>query len=91
MIPSIKHSEAAMPSNYKGGYHGWREDLVFNKFPSVFNEYRKLRNESMIARYLSTSRNIFLSTYVEDYFSDQDVHNFLYRDLKKIQQDLGFP
>jgi len=85
----IQHSETSMPHGYKGSIHSWREDLVHNYFPSAFNAFRKLRNSSIIARYLSHSSIPSLSTPVEDFFSDEDVNNFINRDLDKIKRKLG--
>lgn len=88
--PSIVHSETSIPSNYKGGLHDWREDLVLQYFPSAYTAYRKLRTQSIVARYLSTNRRSFLQQPVDDYFSDQDTRNFVHRDLNKVRRKLGF-
>lgn len=87
--PTIVHSETSIPNNYQGGLHDWREDLVLQYFPSAWSSYRKLRTQSIVARYLSTNRRAFLQQPVEDYFSEQDVHNFVHRDLDKVRRKLG--
>lgn len=89
-VPAIVHSETSIPYNYQGGLHDWRDDLVLEHFPSAWTSYRKLRTQSIVARYLSTDRRAFLQQPVDDYFSDQDVHNFVHRDLDKIRRKLGF-
>jgi len=65
--------------------HAWRENLIFDNFPSIYNAYRKLSNSSMIARYLS-SNGIPIGQPAEDFFSDADVDNFIDRDLDKIKR-----
>jgi len=79
-----------MPSNYPGGLHAYREDLVFQRFRSAWTSYSKLRAQSIVARYLSTTQRVFLQKPVEDHYSEQDVRNFVYRDLDKIRRKLGF-
>ena len=86
----IEHSETSYPNNYRGGLHDWREDLVLQLFPSAWESYRKLRSQSIVARYLSTDRRAFLTQPTDDYFGDQDVHNFVQRDLNKVRQQVGF-
>ena len=61
-----------MPSNYPGGLHAYREDLVFQRFRSAWTSYSKLRAQSIVARYLSTTQRVFLQKPVEDHYSEQD-------------------
>lgn len=89
-VLDIRHSETSMPRNYPGGLHGYREDLVFRHFASAWGSYSKLRTQSTVARYLSTTDRVFLQEPAEDYFSEQDVRNFVERDLCKIRRELGF-
>lgn len=89
-VLSIVHSETSIPKDYQGGLHDWREDLVFQHFPSAWKSYRKLRAQSIVARYLSTDRRAFLQQPVDDYFSDRDVYNFVHRDLDKVRRKVGF-
>ena len=89
-VSGIGHSETSMPRNYPGGLHSYREDLVFQHFSSAWAPYRKLRAQSMVARYLSTTQRSFLQKPAEDYFSERDVRNFVDRDLDKVRRKLGF-
>lgn len=89
-VSSIGHSETSMPRHYPGGLHGYREDLVFQHFRSAWASYSKLRTQSIVARYLSTTQRVFLQEPAEDYFSEQDVRNFVDRDLDKVRRKLGF-
>ena len=89
-IPCIGHSETSKPRQYPGGLHDYREELVQQYFPSAWASYRKLRTQSMVARYLSTTQRVFLQEPAEDYFSEQDVRNFVDRDLDKVRRKLGF-
>jgi hypothetical protein len=88
-IANIRHSETSMPLGWKKSIHAWREDLIFQNFAGIRNEYRKLSNSSMIARYLS-SGGTAIGQPVEDFFSDDDVGKFIDRDLDKIKREMGF-
>ena len=88
--PDIMHSETSMPRGYPGSLHDYREDLVLQHYSSAWASYRKLRTQSVVARYLSTTNRQFLQTPAEDYFIDSDVRNFVNRDLDKVRRKLGF-
>lgn len=85
---SIEHSETSMPSGWTKSIHAWREHLIFISFSSIYNAYRKLSNSSMIVRYLSSS-GTSIGQPAEDVFSDDDVGNFINRDLDKIKRKVG--
>jgi hypothetical protein len=88
-IPGIRHSEQSIPTNQGRRYsvHTWRENLIRSQFPTtVYVNYRKLRTNSQIARYL----NLKQSGTASDFFSDQDALRFLDRDLARIKEEIGF-
>jgi len=87
-VPGIVHAETSMPRGYPGSLHDYREDLVSQHFSGAWASYRKLRTQSVVARYLSTNRQ-FLQTPAEDYFGDSDARNFVNRDLDKVRRELG--
>lgn len=87
-LPSVKHSETSMPSGWNRSIHAWREDLILIHYSSIYNAYRKLSTQSMIARYL-VSNSIPINEPVEDFFNKDDVGKFLDRDLDKIKRKTG--
>ena len=90
MEPTIEHTDTSMPNGF-GSYHDWREYLVFQLFPlSAWKSYKKLLDQSKTARYLNTQRGQHLTIALEDYFSDQNVRDFLQRDLRNVWQGVGF-
>jgi len=88
--PAIQHSETSMPQGFHGSLHDYREDLIFQHFTGAWHAYRRLRNASIIARYLSTDRRRFLGQPVEDYFSDDDALSFVHSHLATVRQEVGF-
>jgi glucose-6-phosphate isomerase len=51
-----KHSDTSMPQNYNKSPHSWREDLIHKSFSErIWKSFRKLRTQSEIARYLTSS------------------------------------
>ena len=91
MDPTILHTDTSYPKGYPGSYHDYRQELVFRLFPKAWKSYSKLLSQSKTARYLTTvQRGQFLATAVEDYFSDQDVRNFVNHDLRNVWQGVGF-
>jgi hypothetical protein len=89
-LPGITHCETSIPKGFHGSVHDWREDLVRLYFTSAYTSYRKLRIQSMIARYLTTNYRSIADTPVEDYWSDEDIHNFIDHELNQIRTSLGF-
>jgi len=85
----VMHSETSRPRNFPGSLHDWRENIVFNHYPQIWSSLRKLRNESNIARYLTTYPRSPINQPVEDYFSNNDVIDFLSKDLVGIENGLG--
>jgi len=90
MEPGVGHSDTSMPKGSSGSYHDHRQDLVLQHFSGAWKSYSKLRYQSMVARYLTTSPGQFLQKPVEDYFSDRDVRDFVTRDLRNVQRGVGF-
>jgi len=86
---AIEHSETSFPRDYPGGIHDYRQDLVEQYYPVIFSAYSKLRNNSMIARYLSI-RKTPIGMPVEEFFGDEAVKNFVGQDLDKVRRKLGY-
>jgi hypothetical protein len=89
--PKIVHTETGIPSNYPGGYYGYRSDMILQYYPEVNLSYQKLRQQSRIARYLCFPvEKRFLEEPVQEYFSDDDVEGFFQKELATIRQSLDF-
>lgn len=85
---AIGHSETSRPTKFRASIHEWRDNLVMQKHRAIWVNFRKLRNESNVARYLSTSGGP-IGQPVEDYFSESDVVAFMTNDLTRIELELG--
>ena len=89
-LPGIMHCETSRPAGFHGSVHDWRDDVVMQHFTSAWLSYRKLRIQSVIARYLTAVGRPTAAEPVEDFWSDQDVHDFVDNDLNQIRNSLGF-
>lgn len=93
-----KHCETSIPTDSNGEFkytaHTWREKII-QRFPrDQFNAFRKLRNASETARYLSFSRlrpgqsPNWLPTPATQYFKDTDAKRMIAEDLKLFRREL---
>ena len=89
-----KHSDTDVPVDIHGKLkcspHTWREKLVQKHFSAIWNNYRKLRNDSKIARYLATSHGSHISVSGHDYFDDTYAADRFNIDLREIKTKLGY-
>ena len=89
-----KHSDTSIPVDKDGkdrcSVHAWREELIKTHFKSIYRNYRKLRIDSQIARYLTTSRRSYLPKSVQDYFEDSYARERFNTDLKEIKTKLDY-
>ncbi len=90
--PKIVHTEISKPRNYKGSYHDYRTEMILENYSfKVWQSFRKLYEQSRIARYLHfPAEREFLEKPVQEYFSNSDVKGFFQRDLATIRQSLNF-
>lgn len=86
-----KHSYTSMPQDYNKSPHSWREDLIHRSFSvEVWKSFRKLRTQSEIARYLTSSYNPISPDQQKpsyEYFQPKDSITFL-ESLKNIKAEL---
>ena len=93
-----KHTETSIPIDNKGKLkytaHAWREKIVTDEFTrKSFKAFRKLRDASETARYLSFSRvgrsNIsWLDKPASQYFKPQDAQKIIEKDLQILKKEL---
>ena len=88
------HSDSDVPINPNTGkqrcsVHQWREELVRKHFRQIFKDFRFLRTQSQIARYLCDNQGNYLRQDVQDFFSDGFASNCLNRNLNNIKAHFG--
>jgi len=93
-----KHTETSIPTDDKGKLkytaHAWREKIVYHTLTKEgFKAFKKLRDNSEIARYLSFSRvgrsNInWLNRPASQYFKPQDAQKMVRKDLQILKREL---
>lgn len=101
-LPQIVHTETSIPRypdgelQYTG--HTWRQRLVRRHLPpAVYKAFRKLRENSETARYLSGGQIgpnwAPLDVPATQFFRQKDAQNMLRRDLRDLKSgvNLGFP
>lgn len=93
MSPSI-HSDINIPIDRitrKPMYspHSWREKLIGQYFRPIYKDYRNLRVNSQIARYLCTMPGRYLEKDVIDYFADSFAINCYQKNLQNIKKHLS--
>ncbi len=93
-----RHTETSIPPDEEGKLkytaHGWREKIIVNKLTRVgFKAFRKLRDSSETARYLSLSRlgtkSIeWLDRPASQYFKPQHAQKMVEKDLQTLKKEL---
>jgi hypothetical protein len=100
-LPAILHTETSIPEGSDGKLqytaHAWRQAVVREKFPpTVYKAFRKLRENSEIARYLSHAQSgpgwSPLDVPATQFFKQGDAHNMLRKELHDVKSgvDLTF-
>lgn len=99
-LPSVLHTETSIPKGPDGKLeytaHAWRQQLILAKFPQVYKAFRKLRENSEIARYLSYAQPApGQSPYAApamQFFSQRDAQNMLRKELRDLKSgvDIAF-
>lgn len=94
----FQHTETSVPLNQQGELeytpHRWREKMVRDNFAMpVWRSFRKLRENSEQARYLSfrqgaTSPPNFLSSPATEFFRPEDARKLYDKELKEIKTSL---
>jgi len=95
-----KHTETSIPIGKDGRFlytpHAWRERIVErNLSKKAFKSFRKLRDASETARYLSLYRVRpgmmpgWLDRPVPDYFSPENASNLVEKSLRNLKGELG--
>jgi hypothetical protein len=94
-----KHTETSIPVGDDGKFqytpHAWREKIVERKLnKNAFKSFRKLRESSETARYLSLYRISsgitpkWLDKPASNYFSPKDASDIVNRDLAILRQEV---
>ncbi|MBW1614814.1 MAG: hypothetical protein DRP15_03015 [Candidatus Aenigmatarchaeota archaeon] len=93
-----RHTETSIPSDEEGKLkftaHGWREKIIVNKLTRAgFKAFRKLRDSSETARYLSLARlgtkSIeWLDRPASQYFKPQHAQKMVEKDLQTLKKEL---
>lgn len=86
-IPKIKKPATGKDENQYNSIHTYRKKLVATYLKKIYVNYRKLEENSKIARYL----NIDQSGIALSFFTDQDALNMFDKELQLIKQELSFP
>lgn len=95
-----KHTETSIPLNADGQFkytsHVWREKIAEKKLSKGgFINFRKLRNASQTARYLSISRYNpgkepqWLNKQASDFFTPDDARNLVEKSLQPLKIEFG--
>lgn len=95
-----KHTETSIPVGRDGKFkmspHAWRENLI-GRFLSeeAFKKFRKLRDASETARYLTLCRigsekdSQWLDGLASEYFPPEEAKKLVERDLEAFLSELG--
>lgn len=94
-----KHTETSIPTDEHGklltSAHAWRERLVERYFPKeAFKSFRRLREASETARYLSLYRigarrmSQWLEKPASQYFRPEDARSMVKKDLAILRNEL---
>lgn len=95
-----KHTETSIPVGGDGKFkytpHAWREKIVERDLSErAFKSFRKLKDASETARYLSLYRvhagrePNWLDKPAPDYFTPEDAGNLVEKDLGNLKTELG--
>ncbi|MEW6409670.1 MAG: hypothetical protein AB1488_06100 [Nitrospirota bacterium] len=95
-----KHTETSIPVDHDGRFlytpHAWREKIIENELSrDAFKSFRKLRDASETARYLSLYRiragriPQWLDKPAPDYFRPEDAGNMVRKDLVIFKHELS--
>lgn len=95
-----KHTETSIPVDPDGKLlytaHAWREQIIQKRLSKdAFKSFRKLRDASETARYLSLYRigagrsPNWLDKPASDYFKPEDAKTLVEKDLNTFKNELG--
>ncbi len=95
-----KHTETSIPLDESGKLkyspHAWREKMVEKIGKDIFKSFRKLRDASETARYLSLSRigakrkPVWLKIPASEFFTREEAEKLIKKELKNLKNILGF-